>query len=296
MDPQQKLQFLKTLNNHVQRSPEWFKQREGKLTSSDAATALGINPYQKPVELLFKKCGAGEPFTGNVATLHGQKYEDTAIDYYSKAIGKINHDFGLIDYDAVIRPDDVHAKTNYPDGVYWMAGSTDGIAEDVRGLEDLVVLDVKCPYRRKIIHGTCPDYYLPQVQLNMAILNIEKADFIEFIPENHLGNRKPMELNIVRIQRDRDWFDKNVPILTAFWETVLHWRTLDITTHPNYLDFKYHRPPKITKTLTLDFGNTGNSMMFVDSDNESEASNKEASDNEAKGVKRDFMFLDSDSD
>jgi len=282
LGPKDKLKFLKSIIQHEQRSPEWFEQRKDKLTSSDAATALGINPYQKPVELLFKKCGAGKPFEGNVATLHGQKFEDVAIDYYGKAMGKVNHEFGLIDFNAVVRPDDNHSKINYPDGVYWMAGSTDGIAEDVRELEDLIVLEVKCPYRRKIVHGTCPHYYLPQVQLNMAILNIEKADFIEFIPANHLGNRKPMELNIVRIQRDRNWFDKNVPVIDAFWKEVEYWRTQDIKTHPEYE--KYHKPPKVVRVLKLDFSDN-KKPLFIDSDSDS--------DSEAKTVCNDYMF-DSD--
>jgi len=307
LTPKQKLEFLTKLPQHEQRSDAWFEQRKGRLTSSDAGTALGINPYQKPVELLFKKCGAGEPFTGNVATLHGQKYEDEAIEKYCQAMGKRNYEFGLIDFNAVVREDDNHANQKYPGGIGWMAGSTDGIAEDVRGLEDLVVLEVKCPYRRKIIHGTCPEYYLPQVQLNMAILNINKADFIEYIPANHLGNRMPMQLNIVRVQRDYEWFDKNVPILEAMWNDIELWRTMDIKTHPNYLDFKYHRPPK--KVITLDFGNKPNTNMFVDSDSDNEDSDNEDSDNEdsdnedsdkespkVEKSSESFMFLDSDSD
>ena len=55
------------------------------------------------------------------------------------AMGKINHEFGLLDFNAVVRENDDHAIKNYPTGVNWMAGSTDGIAEDVRDLEDLVV-------------------------------------------------------------------------------------------------------------------------------------------------------------
>lgn len=260
LTPTEKLNILKDIKQYEQRSVLWFKQREGKLTSSDAATALGINPYQKPVELLFKKCGAGKPFEGNVATLYGQKYEDEAIGQYSKAMGKINHDFGLLVYDEVPRK----PCPWYPDGIPWMAGSTDGIAEDVRGLEDLIVLEVKCPYRRKIIYGKCPDYYYPQVQLNMAILDINKADFIEYKPPLY-GN--PMELNIVRIHRDQEWFNTNVPIMDAFWKDVEYWQTQDITTHPEYE--KYHKPPK--KTLDLESGNILTTepireSMFLDSD------------------------------
>lgn len=270
MLPQEKLDFLKSIPQYPQRSPEWFNQRKDKLTSSDAGTALGLNPYQEPVELLFKKCGAGKEFQGNEATLYGQKYEEQAIDMYCKAMGKENYEFGLISWDEVVRPDDQHAKENYPDGIYWMAGSTDGIARDLDDQEDLIVLEVKCPYRRKIIYGECPVYYYPQVQLNMAILNIEKADFIEYRPPK--GN-KPLELNIVRIHRDREWFDHNVKILEAFWKDVEYWRGRDITTHPEF--WKYHK-----KSLDLATGElkivyhdakvVRSSMLIDDSDSETD--------------------------
>ena len=80
-----KINELKSIPMHEQRSDAWFKQRENKLTSSDAGTVLGLNPYQKPKEVLFKKCGHDpKPFVGNIATRHGQKYEDEAIEKYCK--------------------------------------------------------------------------------------------------------------------------------------------------------------------------------------------------------------------
>ena len=36
-----------------QKSPEWLNQRNGFLTSSDAASALGINPYSSYDELVL---------------------------------------------------------------------------------------------------------------------------------------------------------------------------------------------------------------------------------------------------
>lgn len=259
------LNMLMEIPQHEQRSPEWFEQRKDRLTSSDAATGLGINPYQKPVELLFKKCGHGKPFTGNVATLHGQKYEDEAIDMYCKAFGKRNHDFGLINFDSVERPDDHHSNTNYPHGIPWMAGSTDGVAEDLLGLEDLILLEVKCPFRRKIIQGKIPDYYYPQVQLNMAILNLEKADFIEYRPASE---HTEMELNVVRIHRSREWFDENVKTLENFWNGVLEWRLKDIMEHPLYE--KYHKPKKrrISAIQSSPLMGTGS---FVDDSSDSES-------------------------
>ena len=50
------IQKLLKIPQFEQRSPEWFAQRENKLTSSDAANVLGTNPYSTYNELLFKKC------------------------------------------------------------------------------------------------------------------------------------------------------------------------------------------------------------------------------------------------
>jgi putative phage-type endonuclease len=70
-----------------QRSEDWYVTRKSCLTASDAATALGINPYKKPAALIKSKAG----FFDNVppdpamirATEHGIKYEDEAAAAYA---------------------------------------------------------------------------------------------------------------------------------------------------------------------------------------------------------------------
>jgi putative phage-type endonuclease len=216
-----KINKLKSIPQYEQRSEQWFKQREGKLTSSDAGTVLGINPYQKPHEVLFKKCGHDpKPFVGNVATLHGQKYEDEAIEKYCQLTGQCNHDFGLIAHE------DVHNNDDY----YWLAGSPDGISISKYKESKPILLEVKCPYRRPIKIGYIPEYYYPQVQLNMFICNLEVADFIEYKP--------PDVMNIVRVKIDHVWLNKNLPILEKFWKDVEYYRQNDIKCHPKY------KPPK----------------------------------------------------
>jgi len=212
------IQNLLKIPQYEQRSKEWFKQRENKLTSSDAATALGINPYQKSHEVLFKKCGQDlKPFTGNVATLHGQKYENEAIEKYCKITNRVNYNFGLISYE------NVYNSKEY----YWLAGSPDGIAIDKNDSNSKpILLEVKCPYRRVIKMGEIPDYYFPQVQLNMFICNLEIADFIEYKP--------PYEINIVRIKRDENWLNENLKKLEIFWKEVEFYRQNDIKKHPKF--------------------------------------------------------------
>lgn len=234
------IDFISKIPQHVQRSEGWFAARKLHLTSSDAATALGLNPYCKPVELLFKKCGVGKPFTGNEATLHGQKYEDEAIEKYEFLMGKKNTDFGMIPYaalDATRLSGDRECKHLINSKYTFLGGSPDGIAEDTDNKEDLIMLEVKCPMRRKIKHGQIPEHYYPQVQLNMFILNLKLADFIEYIPGD--GKNKT-EINIVRVHRDEEWFNKHVPTLITFWDSVLEWRDKDITTHPEYIKYAHN--------------------------------------------------------
>ena len=216
-----KIEKLQKIPQHEQRSPEWFAQRKDKLTSSDASTVLGINPYSKESELLFKKCGIEKPFIGNVATLHGQKYEDEAINLYCSVTNRTNYDFGLLCYSDVYNE---NANINHN----FLAGSPDGIAiNNNNEEEDPVLLEVKCPYKRKIKKGYIPNYYVPQVQLNLYICDLNIADFIEYNPTT-------LELNIVRIVRDDIWLKNNIPILKQFWEKVEHYRTIGIENHPLY--------------------------------------------------------------
>ena len=91
--------------------------------------------------------------------------------------------------------------------------------------------------------------------MNMFILDLEVTDFIEYIP-NAIGNT---ELNMVRIFRNEEWFDKIFPILQKFWTDVQYWRTQDISTHPEYN--KYYKAPVAKMTPKY---------LFID-DNEEEA-------------------------
>lgn len=213
-----RIKELLKLPQHEQRSPEWFEQRKDKLTSSDAATVLGINPYQKPHEVLFKKCGHDlKPFVGNIATRHGQKYEDEAIEKYCKITGYKNYNFGLLCYK------DIHPDDDY----YWLAGSPDGIVQDIYSAEkEPILIEVKCPYRRKIKKGIIPDYYYPQVQFNLYICQLKTADFIEYFPPN--------TMNIVRVNIDMPWIKKNIQVLERFWKDVEHHREIGLQDHPKF--------------------------------------------------------------
>jgi putative phage-type endonuclease len=182
-----------------QRSDEWLRLREGMLTASDAATALGLNPYERPKDLLMKKCGLKQ-FNGNAATMHGNKYEDEARDIYCLKYNEVAHEIGL-------RPHPEHQ---------WLGGSPDGITESGK------LLEIKCPLRREIKEEV-PVYYMPQLQLLMEILDLDQCDFIQYKPAE-MTWPGPSEFVVVHVLRDRQWFRDALPVFRAFWDTVIESR------------------------------------------------------------------------
>ena len=180
----------------AQRSEAWLKLRGNMLTASDAATAIGVNPYEKPEDLILKKCGHNK-FTGNEFTAHGNKYEDEARDIYCERYNEISHEIGL-----------------FPHQEYsWLGGSPDGITESGK------LVEIKCPLKRKITPEV-PVYYMPQLQLLMEILDLDEAVFIQYKP-SEITWPKPYEFVVTEVKRDREWFTTQLPIMDALWKRVI---------------------------------------------------------------------------
>jgi len=192
----------------AQKSEEWLALRGNMLTASDAATAIGCNKYQTPHDLLLKKCGVGEKFTGNEATRHGEKYEDEARIVYEERYGEVVHEIGLC-------PHPEHL---------WLGGSPDGVTESGK------LVEIKCPMMREI-KPEVPEHYMPQLQLCMEILDLESCDFIQYKPAD-FNWPKPEEFVVVHVPRDREWFATNLPIMRAFWDKVLYHREHGIEPPP----------------------------------------------------------------
>jgi len=211
-----------------QRTPEWYQQRENAITASDLPTVLGENSYKTPFNLLVDKCNANpKPFVGNAATQWGNHYEDIAIEKYSEIYSKEVLSFGLL----------IHRDYS------WLGGSPDGITKDG------ILLEVKCPVKRKIVMGEVPHHYLSQVLLNLEICDLELAHFIEFVP----GNRdNDFVMNVVEVKRDREWFSREFPKIKEFWDTVLKYRVEGIQKHPKYRVPRERSKPEPGITLNID--------------------------------------------
>jgi putative phage-type endonuclease len=181
-----------------QRSEEWLELRDQMITASDVASAIGENHYETP-DAFVKKKVLKTKWAGNAATAHGTLLEPLVRDLYDQRTGRKSHEIGLVQHRV------------YP----WLGASPDGVTED--GL----LIEIKCPLTRKI-EAKVPKHYLPQVQLQLEITDLEECDFIQYRPAKN-ENSEP-EFVVVRVTRDRAWFAKNLPAMKAAWDRICHGR------------------------------------------------------------------------
>lgn len=182
---------------HEQKSDEWLALRNNMLTASDVASVLGVNPYETPDDVMYKKCGFKKRCDWSAAD-HGNRYEAEARDIYAQKYNETVYEIGVV-------PHPQHM---------WLGGSPDGITDSEK------LIEIKCPVSRKITNEV-PKHYVPQVQLLMEILDLEVCDFIQYRPE-------PYEFVVTRINRDRDWFQRSLPIMRDFWNRVIERRKLPL--------------------------------------------------------------------
>ncbi len=173
------VQDLIAIPRPEQRSAEWLKERETRITASDIASALTIkkedeinaglrlfeitkgrlgtccNPYSSEKCLIKKKCTPSK-FWSNEAVRWGQKYEQVITMIYEKRHNEKVHEFGLIPHPTLS----------------FIGASPDGITGSGR------MLEIKCPKSRKIT-GIPPLYYWTQVQTQLEVCDLELCDFLE---------------------------------------------------------------------------------------------------------------------
>lgn len=67
-----------------------------------------------------------------------------------------------------------------------------------------------------------PKHYWPQVQLQLEITDLDECDFIQYRPANTESvPPRAEEFVVVRVKRDREWFEKNLPIMKAAWDRIV---------------------------------------------------------------------------
>lgn len=165
-------QKLYHLPQPEQRSKEWFNYRYNRITASDTATAIDMNPYEPVEEFYYKKCTPDYPFLDNKFVFHGKKYEQIATQLYEHIYNNKVTEFGCL-------PSEKYKILGAsPDGIC-SKSTLDGKFSDRLG----TMLEIKCPFSRvikktgKIAGEICPFYYYCQVQQQLECCDLDKCDF-----------------------------------------------------------------------------------------------------------------------
>lgn len=155
---------LKELILPEQRSKEWYELREGILTASSLADALGKGHFQTRNDLLLNKSSKDKkPFVSSWIMEWGVKYEDVAIQFYEYLTNAKIMDFGLVPH---------------PEFTIFGA-SPDGICNENSPPKYIGrMLEIKCPPKREFTKDV-PEHYWMQMQGQLETCNLEECDFLQ---------------------------------------------------------------------------------------------------------------------
>jgi hypothetical protein len=152
----QRIEILNNLKKQPyikQRSEEWYKMRETRLTASDLYDAVHC-----PRSLIKKKIKNVSYNSYAIPALKwGCMFEKIAIDIYSHMNNVNVNEFGLL----------------INENIENFGASPDGITDDG------IMIEIKCPYTREIIDKTIPNKYYYQMQGQMAVCGLDICDYIE---------------------------------------------------------------------------------------------------------------------
>ena len=139
----------------VQRSPAWVKARKHTIGASEIAALTRASPFDTPSSLVRKKLHHPD-LRQNVACAWGRLFES-----FARAYIKWKHNTQVFGHTISLNLAKTHPLygkvTCSPDG-YFQALD-----------ESLVLLEIKCPFTRKIAVNKIPALYRDQVQTGLAL-------------------------------------------------------------------------------------------------------------------------------
>ena len=181
---------------------DWLEVRRTGIGSSDAATAVGLNPYQSQLELWMQKTGkadllpAIDPNDDTSPMFWGTLLEPIVAAHYTKRTGN-----------KVRRVNAVLQHPTHP----WMLANVD---REVMGSSDVQILECKTAG----IHGArlwkdgVPEYVQLQVMHQLAVTGKQAADVAVLLGGQHL--------EIHRITRDEAMIRNLIQLERDFWQFV----------------------------------------------------------------------------
>ena len=144
-----------------QGSEAWHDFRKGKIGSSDAASIMGVSPWETPLQA-FERMMFDTKKPVNAAMKRGSEMEKTARDW-------TNERSKTAYVPTVIQ------SLEFPD----LIASLDGYFFD----ECHWLLEIKCPGERdhlEAIRGHIPDHYKPQLEHQLMVAGVDSMYYLSY--------------------------------------------------------------------------------------------------------------------
>ncbi len=199
--PRPALRLVKT--NDLDRE-QWLDVRRRGIGSSDAAAAVGLNPYKSQLELWLEKTGRDgnlpkvDPHDEESPLYWGTLLEHIVAAHYTKRAGN--------------RVRRINAVLQHPDpALPWMLANID---REVTGAPDVQILECKTAgiNGARLWKDGVPEYVQLQVHHQLAVTGKQTADVAVLLGGQHL--------EIHRIERDDRLIARLIELERQFWRYV----------------------------------------------------------------------------
>lgn len=193
---------LRLVKTNTLSRDEWLEVRKHGIGSSDAAAAVGLNPYKSQLELWMEKTGRDtdlpkpDPTDTTAPVYWGTLLEPIVAASYTQQTGR--------------KVRKVNAVLQHPDRP-WMLANID---REVVGASDVQILECKTAGEFGARHwgDGVPEYVQLQVQHQLAVTGKQAADVAVLL----CGQ----QLKVHRIERDDSLIAKLMLLQERFWHYV----------------------------------------------------------------------------
>ena len=182
--------FLKP--EHVQGSVEWLAHRMNFIGASEAAIIMGLSPWKTPYQLWEDKLGLSKPDEENFAMKRGSAMEPVAREAFERETG-----FSVFPFIVYHKEHD------------FMMASLDGLS-----LDGQTAVEIKCPGAKAhnmALEGIVPEYYMPQLQHQLACIGGDLIWYYSFDGENGVALQVPRDDEYIKLMIEKE---------EEFWEMV----------------------------------------------------------------------------
>ena len=182
---------------------DWLEVRKNGIGSSDAAAAVGLNPYKSQLELWLEKSGRDanlqkpDPTDDGSPMYWGTLLEVFVAAHYTKKTGN--------------RVRKVNAVLQHPEHSFMLAN----LDREVIGAPDVQVLECKTTGMngQKLWKEGVPEYVQLQVMHQLSVTGKQAADVAVLV----CGN----DFRVYRIKRDDNMIARLIELEQLFWQYVI---------------------------------------------------------------------------